>query len=213
MRNHPITQHYNQMPIKIFTLAFCMLFLMALAGCGGRQAVVLVPDADGKVGQAEVSTSAGKRLLTKPGDMTRVKDANTAPSAVTKADPAYINQTFGEVLAVEPPPPAQFILYFETGTTTLQKESEAAIADIVSAVNQRKAISIAISGHADATGSDEINDKLALARAEQVRHLLLAQGVPPELTSVSSHGKGNPAVPTPDGVAEPRNRRVEVTVH
>lgn len=212
MRNLTTAPHYIQMPIKMFLLTLSTLILMTLVGCAGRQAVVLVPDQDGQVGQAEVSTAAGKQLLTKPGDMTRVSKASAAPSAVTTADPAYIDQTFGEALAIEPSPPAKFTLYFETGTTALQAQSEAAIPEIVSSIKQREAIRIAISGHADATGSDEINDKLALARAEQVRDLLLQQGVSAELISVSSHGKGNPAVSTPDGVAEPLNRRVEVTV-
>lgn len=212
MRNLTTAPHYIQMSIKMFYLTFSALILMALTGCAGRQAVVLVPDQNGQVGQAEISTTAGKQVLTKPGDMTRVTRASAAPSAVTMADPAYIDQTFREALAIEPSPPAKFTLYFETGTTTLQAQSEATIPEIVSAIGQREAISIAISGHTDATGSVEVNNKLALARAEQVRHLLLQQGVSADLISVSSHGKGNPAVPTPDGVAEPLNRRVEVTV-
>lgn len=212
MCNLPTAPHYIKIYSKTFFLTFFILMLMSLVGCAGRQAVVLVPDQNGRVGQAEVSTTAGKQLLTKPGDMTRVSKASAAPSAVTTADPAYIDQTFGEALAIEPSPPAKFTLYFETGTTTLQAQSETAIPEIIATIRQREAISIAISGHTDATGSDEINDKLALGRAEQIKDLLLQQGVSPELISVSSHGKGNPAVPTPNGVAEPLNRRVEVII-
>lgn len=176
-----------------------------------QQKIVLVPDPDGRVGEVEVSTAGGTQRLTKPGDMTSVSGA-AAPAAVRTADPAWIASTFGEVMAVEPAPPETFILYFEAGTTTLAETSRPAIPAIAAAIQRRGAITVSISGHADATGSDELNDRLALERAEAVKALLSEHGVAPGTISVSSHGKGNPAVPTPEGVAEPRNRRVEVIV-
>jgi outer membrane protein OmpA-like peptidoglycan-associated protein len=45
-----------------------------------------------------------------------------------------------------------------------------------------------------------------------VRDLLVAEGIDPAMIQVTSHGEENPLVPTEDEVAEPRNRRVEVTV-
>ena len=185
---------------------------LVLCACGG-QSIVLVADPDGHVGQAEIVTTAGKQTLAKPGDMTQTSGADKAPSAVKTADPAFIASTFGEALAVEPPPPQTFTLMFESGTTALTAASLDQIPAIVAATRQRQAISVRISGHTDATGSDKVNDALSLERATQVRNLLQQKGVPAKLMSVSSHGKGNPAIPTPDGVAEPRNRRVVVIVH
>lgn len=195
----------------IGVLAACVL-LGGLAGCAARQTVVLVPDAAGRVGKVEVATAGGKQLLTKASDMTRVGGPSSAPSAVETADPEYIATTFHDALGVEPAPPDRFVLYFETGTTILTADSQAAIPSIVAAVKRRTAISIAVSGHTDTVGSDDFNDHLAFARAQKVRDLLRQQGIPSDSILLSSHGKGNPAVPTPDGVAEPRNRRVEVVV-
>lgn len=190
-----------------------VLMLTSLAGCAAKQTVVvLVPDRSGHVGRTEVSTAAGKQLLTQSGDMTRIRRASVAPSAVTTADPAYIDATFGEALQIEPAPAEKFTLYFETGTATLLADSEPLLPAIVSAVRQRQAISIAVSGHTDATGSDQLNEKLSLARAAKVKELLVHRSVDATLITVSSHGKGNPAIPAADGVAEPRNRRVEVIV-
>ena len=45
-----------------------------------------------------------------------------------------------------------------------------------------------------------------------VRDLLVQIGVNSAMIEVSSHGKNNLLVPTPDQTPEPRNRRVEVTV-
>ncbi len=203
----------NQQSIwATYSRSLAGLMLMALGGCAS-QSIVLVPDPLGHVGRVEVSTSAGARLLEKSGDMTRTSGSSSPPSAVTTATPAFIAATFGEALAVEPPPPQTFTLMFEAGATVLTADSRTMIAAIVTAIERRSAVSVSISGHTDATGSDKLNDALALERAQQVKALLLQQGVKPELISVSSHGKGNPAIATPDGVPEPRNRRVVVIVH
>lgn len=186
---------------------------LLLAACGGRQSVVLVPDAEGRVGQAEVSTAGGRLLLNKAGDMTQVSRRSAPPSAVTTAKADYLATTFGEALAIEPPAPEKFILYFETGTTELRRESLDTVHRIVAASQRRKAISIAISGHTDSAGTTPFNEKLARDRADFVQQLLQQRGAQFKRLAVSSHGKGNPAVPTADGVAEPRNRRAEVVVY
>lgn len=197
---------------KLCGLMAVSVFLLLLGGCAPIHSVILVPDADGHVGKAEVATTGGTQLLEKPGDMTRVSGPSAPPSPVTTADPNFIATTFADALAVEPLPAEKFILFFETGTTALALESQETIAMIVDAIKRRGAISISISGHTDASGSAQLNDKLALERAELVKGILLRNGVSPDRMAVSSHGKGNPIVPTPDGVAEPKNRRVEVVV-
>ncbi len=202
------------MRLQIYRLAAVpALTLVLLAGCAGGASVILVPDQQGKVGKAEVSTEGGKQLLTQAGAMTHTAGPRQAPSGVTSADPAYIAATFAEALAVEPAAGETFTLYFKTGSATLAADDQKLIDDIAAAVKRRAAISVRISGHTDSTGSAALDTALSLERVRQVQALLLDKGVPPERISTSYHGKGNPAVPTPDGVAEPRNRRVVVIVH
>lgn len=196
--------------LRHFVLVAAMPVL--LGACGG-QTIVLVADPEGHVGKAEVVTSGGKQRLERPGEMTRTNGGSNAPSAVSTADPAFIASTFAEALAIEPPPAQTFTLMFETGTSTLTESSLKQIPAVVAASERRGVVSVSITGHTDATGSDKINDALSLDRAMQVKTLLQQKGVNPRLISVSSHGKGNPAIPTPDGVPEPRNRRVVVIVH
>lgn len=196
-------------------VSYCLGLLLALllGACGGRQSIVLVPDPDGRVGRAEVITAGGKRLLDKSGDMTQVRSRVLQPSAVSTAQAGYLAERFGEALAIEPPAPEKFVLYFETGTTVLKPPSHEVVNQIVAASQRRKAISIAISGHTDTAGSVQLNDDLARQRADFVHQLLTLRGAEFKRISVSSHGKGNPAVPTADGVAEPRNRRAEIIVY
>jgi len=69
-----------------------------------------------------------------------------------------------------------------------------------------------VAGHTDAVGTDQYNDALSLRRAERVSALLVARGIPSDRITAVGRGKRELLVPTPDGVAEPRNRRVEITV-
>jgi hypothetical protein len=71
---------------------------------------------------------------------------------------------------------------------------------------------ISVVGHADATGSDAENLDLSLHRANLVRDQLVESGVPAGIIEVAYHGANNPLVPTKRGIAEPRNRRVEITI-
>ena len=194
-------------------LTACLLAV--LAGCAApppRQSIVLVPDPAGHVGAAEVRTQAGAQLLKKSGDMARTQGAAAAPLALTTADAAFVSTTFSEALAVEPPPAQSFALLFENGSSVLRAGSLGQLDEIATASRQRMAVRVTISGHTDAVGSDRLNDALARARADEVRQQLLQRRVPAALISTSSHGKGNPLIATPDGVAEPRNRRVVVIV-
>lgn len=200
------------MPRLSVDLLVLIVALVQLAGCAARQAVILVPDPNGQVGTAEVTTAGGSRVLEKSGDMTRISGSAAPPLPVTTADPNYIAVTFAEALAVEPPPAEKFILFFETGRCVLMPQSQPTIELIAAAVKRRGAITVAVSGHTDAVGSDQLNDRLAHARAVAVKELLLQSGISPDRLTVSSHGKGNPLIPTPNGVAEPKNRRVEVVV-
>ena len=77
----------------------------------------------------------------------------------------------------------------------------------------RRAISnVSVIGHSDSAGDPAANQKLSMARAEAIRRMLAARGVPADAMALSGHGANDPLVPTAPGVAEARNRRVEILV-
>lgn len=193
------------------TFPLIVLFLGLCSGCSPNHTVILTPSPDGHVGKAEVRTDGGKQLLEAPNAMTTVSGTD-APSSVTTASPEFITARFSEVLAVEPLPAEKFIIYFNSNTSEVTSDSRATISKILDTIKQRKAISIKISGHTDATGSAQLNEKLSCSRARSIKELLIRQGADAAIMEVSSHGKGNQLIPTADGIAEPRNRRVEVIV-
>ena len=71
---------------------------------------------------------------------------------------------------------------------------------------------IVVIGHTDRVGSVQANDLLSRQRAETVRGFLLEAGFQAASMEVAGRGEREPLVPTPDEIAEPLNRRVEINV-
>jgi outer membrane protein OmpA-like peptidoglycan-associated protein len=53
---------------------------------------------------------------------------------------------------------------------------------------------------------------LSKRRADAIKAAVVKDGVPAAAIDENWHGKDNPRVPIADGVREPRNRRVEITM-
>ena len=73
-------------------------------------------------------------------------------------------------------------------------------------------VGVSVTGHADRAGSTDNNLALSLRRADAVRQALIAGGISADQITVSGRGEEEPAVPTPDGVREQANRRVEIII-
>jgi len=120
--------------------------------------------------------------------------------------------------APPPPPPAapppvmqkQFVVYFEFDRSNLTPEGARVVQDAAAAFKATGSARVAIAGYTDLAGTQRYNIGLSKRRADTVRAGLVRAGVPDGAIAESWHGKQNPAVPTPDGVREPRNRRVEI---
>ncbi|WP_427969841.1 OmpA family protein [Altererythrobacter sp.] len=69
-----------------------------------------------------------------------------------------------------------------------------------------------VTGHADRSGSDAYNVALSRDRAENVANMLNGADLQGVTVSFDYKGESNPRVPTEDGVREPQNRRVEISV-
>ncbi|MEQ9329908.1 OmpA family protein [Thalassobaculum sp.] len=180
-------------------------------GLGGT-IVVLLADADGAVGAVDLSTGAGSVTLDTLRAGAVVGTAAASPGAVGTLGEQDVRDLFGRAIGAEPEPPVAVRLYFETGTNQLTPASQAELPTVLETIRRRVVPGVEIAGHTDRVGASDVNDRLALQRAELVRQLVLELGVPARLISVDSFGERDPVVPTADGVDEPRNRRVEVTV-
>jgi len=106
----------------------------------------------------------------------------------------------------------QFTLYFVEGKDEFTEISKKDIDGLFAEIASRPVPDVWVVGHTDKVGSDAANDVLSRQRAEVVRKALIARGIAPENIVTIGRGEREPIVPTADGDAEPRNRRVEILV-
>jgi len=193
----------------------------SVAACGGGRVqtptprahdqVVLLPDAGGTVGRAQVGNASGSVDLVGARAST-VIPSGQRPMPPSELSEAEVARLFGDVLATLPPPPQHFTLFFRFESDELTDESRALVAKVLQSVKDRSAPEVGVVGHTDTTGLPAANYELGLKRASMVQSLLLAAGLDPSFVTVTSHGEADLLVTTADNVAEPRNRRVEITV-
>jgi OOP family OmpA-OmpF porin len=110
----------------------------------------------------------------------------------------------------EPMEPQEFVVYFGFDRDNLTDEAKGVLDRAVREGGMDAEYSV--TGHADRAGPEDYNLGLSLRRANSVREYLVGKGVPKNNLSLAGRGESEPAVPTPDGVAEQANRRVEIVI-
>jgi peptidoglycan-associated lipoprotein len=184
-----------------------------LAGCATKPVqpksyVVLLESPDGTTGQVVVKGNKGEQFIDKARQGVPL-DGTTPPAPV---DEAKFAKDFSEVMSARPAMPDHFLLYFELGGTRLTVESTLLLDKITEVAGKRPAVDMSVIGHTDTAGKAELNEELALQRANEVAGMLKAKGLKVHALTVESHGERNLLVQTPDETPEPRNRRVEISI-
>ncbi|EXI76720.1 MAG TPA: OmpA family protein [Candidatus Accumulibacter phosphatis] len=185
----------------------CVVWL-ALAACSRvSDHILLLPAPDGRVGALSVTAANAEILLAEP--YSGVDVSGGRPTRLTSSA-RMVRDTYGRLLDMQPARPRIYVIHFETGTTVLTAESLGKLPIIRDELATLPAAEAIVIGHTDRVGGSEANDRLSLRRAEAGREHLIRAGVAPDSISVVGRGEREPVVFTEDGVAEPRNRRVEI---
>jgi OmpA-OmpF porin, OOP family len=190
--------------------AFAMLAL--LSGCSTTpDKVILLPDPDGKVGAVIVHSATEEQLISKA--YAGVDVAKGGAMEKTMDSQASVQARYGELLAARPPRPMTFTIDFLFDSATeLAPESFATVKKLKAVLATWPAPHLVVVGHTDSAGSQEFNDRLSLRRAQTVAAFLVKEGIPARQVETAGRGKREPLVPTADGVANPMNRRVVITI-
>jgi outer membrane protein OmpA-like peptidoglycan-associated protein len=103
---------------------------------------------------------------------------------------------------------------FKFANTELPDEAKAKLDQMVTQIKaDPKGVYFEIEGHTDNTGSEMINQKLGLERAEAVKRYLYEQHqVPLHKMNVISYGEEKPVAPNNNRAGRAQNRRVVVKV-
>ncbi len=107
----------------------------------------------------------------------------------------------------------QFVVYFPFDQSVLTTDAQAVVQAAANYALQGKATQLVVVGHTDTSGSVKYNLALSERRAKVVADSLVGLGVAKEKLSVDWKGKSDLAVPTPNGVKEPLNRRSTIDVN
>ena len=190
-----------------------LLVVLAMVGCAQPKApvyserVILLPNRDGRSSAVVVQRGGKEHELTAPYEGVELAGDKEQRAVMTGPD---VQQRYGGLLGAQPARPFTFLLYFNVNTTDLTAQSRAALNDIKQKLSSFPAAQVTVIGHADRVGSTESNDALSLKRAAAMRETLVQIGIPRRTIEIVGRGEREPVVQTSDGVAEERNRRVEV---
>ena len=173
--------------------------------------IVLLPDADGNVGEVVIRTDTGEQTLSTAYGAVQVRASGNLESV--QESEASVREAFGEVLDATPPEPVSLVVYFETGSSdTLTPASMQTVAELRALLTERPAPEILVVGHTDTVGDGDDNDALSQARAQAVVDIIRNTGVSAKTLEASGRGERELLIPTADKVDEPRNRRVEINI-
>jgi outer membrane protein OmpA-like peptidoglycan-associated protein len=173
--------------------------------------IVLLPGQDEKVGALTVTHEGRQHTLDAPYAAARLQQQGKLEDG-GRLSPEQVQQDFGRALGAQPPRPVRFVLYFLDNSDEFTPASKLEISKIFAEIAGHPSPEIVVVGHTDRVGTVPYNDALSLRRAERVGNALVQMGIPRDQITVAGRGEREPLVTTEDEVAEPRNRRVEITV-
>ena len=103
-------------------------------------------------------------------------------------------------------------VYFATGSSAINQSLHGYLIQLARRLSANVSLKVKIEGHTDDVGSDEVNLKLSLQRAESVKEFLGSRGIGPDRIITLGAGKAKPMVPNDTVETRARNRRVELTL-
>lgn len=193
--------------VSLVALALLALALLLGACAAPRERITVLDAQPGE--QLTVTTPQGTTVLDTAVTTAQVQASGAVQVGETTLPAVMVH--FGLEFAALPTESRVFTFHFATGQTTLDATGRATLAALLAEVQQRGAVEIEVTGHTDQVGTDALNDRLSLARAEAVRLLLWQGGLTATFVRVVGRGMREPRIDAP-GRAEARNRRVVVLV-
>ncbi len=125
-------------------------------------------------------------------------------------------QQFNSVLQTRETPRGLVVnmndVLFDTGKYTLKEPAKEKLARISGIISSHPGLNLQIEGYTDATGTEQLNQKLSEQRANTVRDFLSGQGISPQTMTSIGYGESNPIASNDTSIGRQLNRRVEMVV-
>lgn len=99
---------------------------------------------------------------------------------------------------------------FAVGRSDLNPRLRPILDQFANGLGAQQNTEVRIFGHTDNTGSDSVNDRLSLERAQSVKDYLVARGVRANAVQVAGRGEREPVADNGTEAGRAKNRRVEI---
>lgn len=101
---------------------------------------------------------------------------------------------------------------FDIGRADLKPAMRTVLDNYARTLNGHRVTTIDIIGHTDSTGSDALNDRLSLDRAQTTRDYLVSHGVAASRIAIAGRGEREPIASNDTDAGRAANRRVEIYI-
>jgi outer membrane protein OmpA-like peptidoglycan-associated protein len=115
-----------------------------------------------------------------------------------------------DVAVVEKVNKAAQNIFFATGSSKLLAKSYKSLKEVAQILKDNPSYKVAIDGHTDNTGSDELNQKLSEKRANSVKEYLQGNGIDESRMTATGYGESKPIADNKTAAGRAKNRRVEM---
>ena len=99
---------------------------------------------------------------------------------------------------------------FDTGRADIKPNMRPILDQFASGLNSQPNTEVRIIGHTDSTGSDELNNRLSVERAQATKSYLVSRGVHANQIAIAGRGEHEPVADNSSDAGRARNRRVEI---
>ncbi len=183
--------------------------LAALKGCPDADSDGIADKDDACPKEAGPKDNKGCPWTDKDGDGVLDKDDDCPDVAGTVANKGCPEVT--EEVQKQLNEYAKTIL-FDTGRSSIKKESETVLADIIAILQEYPTAKFSIDGHTDSVGSKKLNQRLSDSRALSVKEYLVKNGVDEFRLSSMGYGEDKPIASNKTKAGRAQNRRVEINL-
>ncbi|AKJ31768.1 OmpA family protein [Caldimonas brevitalea] len=101
---------------------------------------------------------------------------------------------------------------FDSGRTGINNRFRLFLDQVAAPLAAASALQVRVVGHTDTVGSNAVNDRISLERANSARDYLVTRGVTAERIIAEGRGEREPVVANDNAENRARNRRVELVV-
>jgi len=197
--------------LNLLVASIYFIVSVLISGCAGEKSRIVLLPGD-HPGEVTVTNAQGSQVLNHSWQSVEIAGPHGRPESPVELDKTAVQDDFSEVLSAMPSSPVHYMIFFKLDSIEIMPESRLLLPEIAKTINNRHPAQLSIVGHTDTVDSVEYNYRLGLLRARTVAKLLTALGAAPVSVEITSRGKTDLLVKTPDQTLEPRNRRAEVTI-